>query len=368
MPLSFKKHLLAKSKYKGGKSKTEVRYDGPLHKLSSNENLFGPSPLAMEVIKKNVGLINEYPPRTDQMLREALVEFYDGTFTTDQFLTSNSGVSILELIIRGFVEEGDECIFSNPFFGPYKSFPKKLGAVLIDVPLNADDFSLDVEGILKAITPNTKLIFVTNPNNPTGTYIPRTIIDQLVEGLPDYVLLVYDEVYYHFVAATDYVRAIAYVQEGKNVIGVNSFSKAYGLAGLRVGYGYSTPEISTYLSQLRIPFMINSLSTYAAIAALKDADFINKTKELIQTEKEYLYKELNDLGVKYWPSETNFIMIRTPLQRNELEAEMVNYGIMVRPTSHERVSDCVRVTIGTHESNMAFINALQIILKIKKIL
>jgi len=363
MPLSFKKHLSAKSKYKGGKSKNEVGYDGRLHKLSSNENLLGPSPLAVAAIKEQVNRINEYPPRTDQMLREALSEFYDGQFSAEQFLTSNSGVSILELIIRGFIEEGDECIFSNPFFGPYKSFPKKLGAVLVDVPLNAEDFSLDVEGILNAITPKTKLIFVTNPNNPTGTYVPRSTIDQLVEGLPDHVLLVYDEVYYHFVTASDYVRAIPYVQAGKNVIGVNSFSKAYGLAGLRVGYGYSTPEISSYLSKFRIPFMINSLSMYAAMAALKDTDFINRTTKLIQTEKEYLYRELENLGVKYWPSETNFIMIRTPFQRNELESEMLKYGIMVRPTSHERVADCVRVTIGTHESNIVFINALKIILK-----
>lgn len=362
MPLSFKKHLSAKTKYKGGKSKNEVGYNGPLHKLSSNENLLGPSPLAVEAIKEHINSINEYPPRTDQMLREALSAFYNGQFSAEQFLTSNSGVSILELIIRGFIEKGDECIFSNPFFGPYKSFPKKLGAVLIDVPLDSEDFSLNVEGILKAITPKTKLLFVTNPNNPTGTYTPKRTIDQLVEGLPDHVLLVYDEVYYHFATAPDYVRAIPYVQAGKNVIGVNSFSKAYGLAGLRVGYGYSTREIASYLHQLRIPFMINSLSTYAAIAALKDTDFINRTKDLIQTEKAYLYKELENLRVKYWPSETNFIMIRTPFHRKELESEMVKYGIMIRPTSHERVADCVRVTIGTHESNVAFINALKIIL------
>lgn len=361
MPLSFKKHLYTKTNYKGGKAKDEVEFSGTLHKLSSNENLLGPSPMAVEAIKSCVDQVNDYPPRTDNLFRKSLSEFYNGIFGTDQFITSNSGVSILELIIRGFVEQGDECIMSSPFFGPYKSFPQKLGAKSIDVPL-LDDFSLNVEGILSAINSKTRLIFVTNPNNPTGTYIPKSKIDYLVDALPDHVLLVYDEVYYHFATSSDYVRAIPYVLSGKNVIGVNSFSKAYGLAGLRVGYAYTTTEISSYLNKLRIPFMINSLSLHAAIAALKDTDFIKKTIDLIESEKQYLYTELDKLEIRYWRSQTNFMMVQTRYERKELERLMLSRGIMVRPTVSPGISHCVRVTIGTRPSNVAFISALEDIL------
>ena len=366
MPIEFKSYLNSKSKYKGGKSMSEVRAlvgDKPIYKMSSNENPLGSSPKATEAVKKIVDNLFYYPDNTDTRLRQALENFYGGQLNADQFLTTNSGVANIELIIRGFMEEGTEAIYSNPAFGPYKGFPLKLGAKCIDIALTGDDFNLDVNGILNAINDKTRLIFITSPNNPTGTHLPKKQIDELVENLPDHVILVFDEVYYQYADAQDYVRALPYVLEGKNVIAVNSFSKAYGLAGLRVGYSYSTPEISTYLRQLRIPFMINSLSMDAAIAALGDDDFIKRTVEMVHGEKQFLYKELDKLNVKYWKTQANFILVKPKISAEEFEEAMVKEGVMVRPVAGFGAPGCVRVTIHQRAGNKAFVNAWKEILE-----
>ncbi len=363
MPLPFKSYLKKPSNYKGGKSKSEVLTNGrKIYKLSSNENPIGASPKAMAAIQSKLSQIHEYPDRTDQRFREALSEFYQGALVPEQFISTNSGVANLELIMRGFLQEGSECIYSNPAFGPYRSFPKKLGATAIDIPLVGDHFQLNVEGILKAINERTRLLFITSPNNPTGTHFPKSQIDQLIHHLPDHVILVFDEVYYQFADAEDYVRPLPYIQEGKNVIAVNSFSKAYGLAGLRIGYSYSTVEIATYLQQLRIPFMINALSLAAATAALQDDAFIKQTVQLVHTEKEYLYQQLEQLGIPHWTTQANFILIKPPMDAFEFEDAMLQEGVMVRPVAGFGAPDCVRVTIGNREANEAFVKGMKSVL------
>lgn len=358
MPIKFKPYLQHKSSYKGGKSLAEVANSGKkIYKLSSNENQLGSSPKAIAAIKNYIDSLSKYPDNSDDRLRAALERYYDGQLTADQFLTTNSGVANIELIIRAFMDKGDECIFSNPAFGPYHEFPKKIGASSIDIPLLGDDFLLDVDGILNAINENTRLIFITSPNNPTGTHIPKSQVDALVAGLPDHVILVFDEVYFQFADALDYVRPLPYVLEGKNVIGINSLSKAYGLAGLRVGYSYSTPEIATYLQQLRIPFMINSLSMEGAMAALEDEEFIQETVAFVYKEKQFLYEQFDALGIKYWKTQANFILTQPDMDPVEFEEKMVAEGIMVRPVAGFGAPLCVRITIGTREGNEALINA-----------
>lgn len=360
MSLNFKPYLQAKSHYKGGKSKTEVKLNGKkIYKLSSNENALGASPKALAAIQRHLNNISEYPDRSDSRLRDALAKFYEGKLTANQFLTSNSGVGNIELIVRGFLDENSECIFSNPAFGPYKSFPRKMGAKVIDVPLTGNNFKLNVKGILGAITDQTRLIFITSPNNPTGTHLPKGQVDELVNNLPNHVILVFDEVYYQFADAPDFVRPLPYVLMGKNVIGVNSFSKAYGLAGMRIGYSYSTPEIANYLQQLRRPFMINTLSLSAAIAALEDDEFIQRTVSLVHQEKYFLYERLDQLGINYWKTQANFILIKPPIDAFELETRLLEEGVMVRPVAGFGAPDCVRVTIGTREANLAFLQGLK---------
>lgn len=362
----LKKNLLPKSDYKAGKSKAEVASGTSaqkIYKLSSNENILGSSELALKAIREHLPNLNEYCDRSDKRLRRALSEFYAPQgLTPEQFVTDNSAVSLLNLIESCFLKEGDEIIITNPSFKPYAVFARNWGAKVVDIPLEGDDYSLNAPAVLKAINERTRLVFITSPNNPTGTYIPKADMDVLVEGLPDHVVLVYDEVYFQFVDAPDYVRAYEYLPTGKNIIGVNSFSKAYGLAGLRLGYAYSSEKIARYVSQARTPFMIGTLALEAGIAALKDTAFIDKTVRLVQEEKEFLYRELGRMGIRYWKTQANFITIRPEMEDSVFEAEMLKEGVMVRPVANFGAPDCIRVTIGDREANRAYIDALEKVL------
>jgi len=364
----FKTYLNRKTTYKGGKGRKDVMAmteASKIYKLSSNENALGPSPKAIEAIQKAVEEIYEYPDRTDARLRLALSEFYGSDLEANQFFTQNSGVAIIEMICRAFISPELESIVTNPCFKPYILFTNQCGGKVIDVPLEEETFSLNVGGIIEAITENTRLVFITSPNNPTGTHIPESVIDELVDRLPEHVVLVIDEVYYQFADALDYVRPLKYVLEGKSVIGVNSFSKAYGLAGMRVGYAYSTEQIATYIGQLNRPFTLSNLAMEGAIAALEDEAFIDKTVELVGKERIRIEKALKNRGIKYWSSQTNFIMIKPDMDAGEFESEMLKYGVMVRPVAKFGAPGCVRVTIGTEEANNAYIKALDHVLNLK---
>lgn len=356
MPLHFKSYLLNQATYKGGKARDEDATQ-KIYKLSSNENPIGASPLAIEALAKYAHTAFEYPEATNQEFHEALAAFYNDEIQSDQFITTNSGVANIELVMRGFLEPGTEFIYSSPAFIAYKGFGEKMGATGVDVPLVGEHFELDVDGVLSAVNEATRLVLITSPNNPTGTHIPKSSVDRLVNNLPDHVVLLFDEVYYQFADADDYVRATPYIKEEKNVVAVNSFSKAYGLAGLRVGYSYSTPEISGYLRNLRRPFMVNTLSMKAAMAALKDEKFISKTVQVIHEGREYLYEELAQLGCRFWKTQANFILIRPEMTSVEFVKKMAAEHVMVRPAEGMSDAHAVRVTIGDREANEAFLAA-----------
>ena len=360
-PISiFKSYLKPSNLYIGGKSKNEINSGGKkIYKLSSNENLLGSSPKALQAIRDHIDCLSEYPERTDKRLQEALSIFYENKIKAGQFITAMSGSEVLELIIRAFLEEGLEYIVTNPMFKPYQMFSDKMGAKMIDIPLVEPNYSLNVEGILDAINDKTRLLFLTSPNNPTGTYIPKATLNYLIDRLPTHVILVLDEVYFHFVEAADYTTALPYVQAGKKIIGLNSFSKAYGLAGLRIGYAYAIPELAEYVQRLYKPFHINILALEAAIAALTDTNFLEKTMTLVKKERDILYKKLDKLDLKYWKSQANFVLIKPKMDANELVELLQKEGIMIRPVASFGAPDCVRVTIGTSEANTAFIRALE---------
>lgn len=354
----FKPYLLHGGQYKGGKTLAEVSSDKKIYKLSSNENPIGPSPKAMAAIRERLDQYHLYPDRTGARLQEALSVFYRHELPPGQFFTGNSGCEILDFIIRGFLGEGLEAIVCNPAFGIYGMFAGWQGATVVDVPLKQPDFSLDVEGVLNAINDNTRVVFLTSPNNPTGSYIPRSELERLIDQLPDNVVTVLDEVYYRFADAPDYCTAMDFVKAGKQVIGVNSFSKTYGLAALRLGWGYSTPEIAQYLLMYNRPFLINQLSLEAAIAALSDEEFVQKTVDTVVSERPKIYAGLDQLNVQYWTSQGNFILIKPPMDAGEFETAMFKEGIMVRPVANFGAPGCVRVSVGTAEANAAYLEAL----------
>ena len=358
----FKKYLTVAEPYKGGKAIDEVKTKkDKIYKLSSNENPIGTSPKALEAIKNNLRNLHLYPDRTDKRLQKALQKYYNDQMDYKQFIGASSGSEVIDHIVRAFAGEGLEVIVSNPAFSPYIMFSTWNGSTVIDVPLLAPDYALDVDGILNAITDKTRLIFLTSPNNPTGTYIPKQDLDQLFDKLPDHVIIVLDEVYFHFADAEDYTTAVSYVKKGYNIIAVNSFSKTYGLAAMRIGYGYTTLEISDYIHQICKPFLIDTLSIEAGIAALSDQEFIDKTVAVVKAGREYLYQNLDRLGVHYWKSQGNFIMIRPSISPSEFEDRMLTEGVMVRKVAGFGAPDCIRVTVGTQEANEAFVEALETI-------
>ncbi|MFT3749101.1 MAG: histidinol-phosphate transaminase [Agriterribacter sp.] len=350
----YQPHILASTPYRGGSTREEhktIRY-----KMSSNENMLGMSPMALEAIRENLHRINEYSFEHDRLFCQALANHFHNALSPDQFITGNGGMELLDIIVRGFVQPGNEVIISTPTFMAYNSFAVLGGARVIDVPLQGSMYDLDVEGILGAITEQTRLIFISNPNNPTGTLIQRERIDELMEGLPDHVVVVYDEVYHDYVEAKDYPRALDYIQQYKNVIGLHSFSKAYGLAGMRIAYAFSTHPIALYLQKIKRPFMVNALSMVAAMAGLKDRDFLEKTKAVNTVGKLYLYKKFKDLNIQYTPTEANFILITPPFKMTAtaLVHAMAGKGIMLRDAEVMKAPGKVRVTIGTAAANSYF--------------
>lgn len=359
------KTFINQKDYDGGITRSELKQSAnfdELWKLSSNENILGPSPKAMKAIADNISNLHEYGFRDDALLKEAICKTMP-EFTPQTIFTANGGSEILELITRAFLSPGLECIISTPTFIAYKNLIESEGATVVDVPLESVNYTLDVDAILNAITPKTRILFITNPNNPTGTYTIKERMDYLLNNIPNHVVVVYDEVYYHFSDALDYSRAIDYINQGKNVIGVHSFSKSYGLAGIRLGYGISTEKITAYIENIKRPFMINTLTQFAGIAALEDVDHLKNTVDLIKTEKEWLYKEFDKLGINYWPTQTNFIFLDPPMDLHLFTSKLLEFGIMVRPCDKFGAPNGVRITIGNRKANTVLTKGLSSIYK-----
>lgn len=357
----FKPHIVKSGGYKGGKSAAELSKGQKIYKLSSNENTLG-SALQEDPAFKNHKL-NIYPSPTPQSLYQALAEFYNHELEADQFVAGNGGSDILQMLCMAFLDTDTNCIISNPCFGPYKMFSEWMGADVVDVPLLTPDYTLDISGILSAINPQTRIIFLTSPNNPTGTYITKSQLSVLVAKVPDHILLVYDEVYYQYADRGDYTIGLSFVKEGAHLLAINSFSKAYGMAGLRLGYAYTTPTIASYLRKVLRPFLINSIGLVGGIEALKNQSFIDRTKSTIIAERRYLQEELHRLKIQHWDSQGNFILIKTELDEQVLTQSMQDHHIMVRPAGNFGAPGCVRMTIGNRESSDACLQALATILK-----
>ena len=353
-------HLLKGLSYRGGKQNPDR---SRVVKLSSNENPLGASPLAIQAIRDHLHLLHEYPDNGDDRLREALQCYYQSQLDADQFLTAPSGSELIEMIIRGFVKSGNEVIVCSPTFLPYQVFAEKQGAVVVDVPSKRPDFAIDVEALLQAISVDTRIIFLASPNNPTGSIISKTLLQEIIQALPPHVVLVLDEVYHLYADDRHYGTAVPHVQAGKNVIGLNSFSKSHGLAGLRLGYAYTTHQLANYLRLLYKPFLLNILQIEAGIAALSDVDFIQESINLVLRERSLLAARFEDFSVRYWPSHGNFIMFQVPEGIMQFEEKMLEQQVMIRPVKDHRCPNCFRVSIGRPEDMRSFTRALKQVLE-----
>ncbi|MGS2722218.1 pyridoxal phosphate-dependent aminotransferase [Porticoccus sp. GXU_MW_L64] len=349
------------SEYKPGLSKEEVRNlagDQPIVKLSSNENPFGPSPLAVEAARKAVDAGNIYPPRNDKKLKKALAEFHGNGLTPEHFFSGNGGVEAISMVEDTLIQSGQRAIVTPPCFGAYISSLNKKGANIDRVPLIGDDFDVDVDGILKAVTDDTRLVYLCNPNNPTGTYFGDDVLDAVLDGLPEHVTVLYDEVYFQYATDFELPNVKQRVLDGRNLVVIHSFSKAYGLAGLRIGYGYGAPELVEKIDAKKRSFHLNAASMEAAIAALKDEAHIRKTVENNTAERPKLTEGIEALGLKVAPSQANLVMYECPAgtTADEMAAKLVTKGVMVRPAFF--LPNHIRVSIGTPQENARFLSVL----------
>jgi len=352
-------HLLKINPYVPGKPIEEVQRElgiDDVVKLASNENLFGASPKVIEAIKKAAESVNFYPDGDCYYLRNEIAEKF-GVKPIN--VTIGSGVDeLLRFLCVSILGPGDEVVFGDPSFVMYKISSMVAGATLAPVPLK-DTYMHDIPAMLARITDRTKLLFVCNPNNPTGTIVKKNDIELLMKEVPEHVLVAFDEAYYEFVGDKDYPQTMEYFKQGRDVVVFRTFSKIHGLAGLRVGYGFVPEELAGVFNRVRNPFNVNSLAQAAARSALTDDENARRVAELNLSGKKYLYKELDGMGLKYAPSEANFILVDTGLNSQKVFDALLKKGVIVRPGAFLGFPTCIRVTIGTGSDNERFINALR---------
>jgi histidinol-phosphate aminotransferase len=347
--------------YQGGKPIDEVQREfgiDDIIKLASNENPLGPSPLAKEAIKRAAAKVNLYPDGNAYYFKNELAEHLG--VAPNYLIFGNGSNDVLQIVGETYISPGDEVIYSESAFVVYMVVSKICGAKSVVTPRR--DYAHDLDAMADAITDATKVIFIANPNNPTGTMVTKDETERLMARVPDDVLVVFDEAYYEYVERPDYPQTLPYVEEGRNVIITRTFSKIYGLAGLRIGYGIAKPETIEMMNRVRQPFNCNLIAQAAGRAALNDADHVRRSLELNAVGKVYLYERLARFGLEYVETEGNFILVELGRSGQEVTDALMRKGVIVRPMAAYGFPDAVRVTIGKSDENKRFITALQEVL------
>lgn len=356
-----RKNILTLSAYIAGKPIEETKREFGLKdvvKLASNENPLGPSPKALSAIKNYLPNINRYPDSQCFYLKQGLAQFLN--LKTGNIILGNGSDEIIDIIIKTFVEDDENIITSDITFLEYKIISQVNNKKIRIVPLKY--FKYDLQAIKKKINKKTKLIFISNPNNPTGTYVSKLELENFIKALPDKVLLVLDEAYDTFIDVADFPNSLKHINN-KNIIVMRTFSKAYGLAGLRIGYALAKTSFCSYMERVRQPFNVNMLAQQAALYALNDNEFLLKTKRIVSEGKSYLYEKLNELGIAYVPSVANFILIDTGKDGVSVFKSMLKQGVIVRDLKQYGLKSFIRVTVGTKKENKKFIKTLKKVLK-----
>ena len=328
-------------------------------KLASNENPLGPSPAVLEAVRAAVPRIFTYPDGNCYYLKQELAQFYH--LDESNFIIGNGTDEVIKMIGEAFLETEDDVLYPWPSFSEYIFVTKLMGAKPVPVELTAD-FKYDFQKFNGQVSSNTKLVFICNPNNPTGTFANKEDLKEFIDSLPTDILVVVDEAYDEYVTDPSYSSAVELINSHKNVIVLRTFSKIYGLAGLRVGYGMASPEIISLLNRVREPFNVNLLAQEAAVAALKDQEHVRQSRDLVIEGKKYLYKEFERLGLNYIPSETNFIFLDLKRDSIKVFKALLKEGVIIRTGDIFDYPTYIRVTVGTAEQNKRFISSLEKVL------
>jgi histidinol-phosphate aminotransferase len=328
-------------------------------KIASNENPLGPSPKAVSAIKERLDQLHLYPDGDCFYLKTGLAKKLE--VSPERLIFGNGSNEIIELAVRTFLRPGDEAVMAEQAFVVYQLVVQAAGGISRAVPLR--DFTHDLAAIAQAITAKTRIVFLANPNNPTGTIYRRRDWEDFLARVTADVLIIVDEAYYEYVEQADYPNSLGDHDRGKSLLTLRTFSKLYGLAGLRIGYGIgSDKELIGLMQRVRQPFNINAAAQWGALAALEDGEHVRRSLETNREGMAFLTREIAKLGLEQVPSCANFILIRVG-KGNEVFEQLLRQGVIVRPMGVYRFPDYLRVTVGTMEENRQFIQALKKVIK-----
>ncbi|MDH4211524.1 MAG: histidinol-phosphate transaminase [candidate division WOR-3 bacterium] len=345
--------------YKPGKPIEEVTKElglsGDILKLASNENPLGASPHAIRAMNEKISDSFLYPDDNCYYLKQRLSE--KSGIPVSNVIVGSGSVELIELIFKAYVNPRDQVIMSEPSFIMYKIACQIFGGERVAIPLK--DYQHNIEAMIEKINAKTKIIIVDNPINPTGTIIKKVEMDHFVDSVPANVILVIDEAYHEYIKEADYPHGLDYLKKHQNIIVLRTFSKIYGLAGLRVGYGFGSEEIIGAMMKVRLPFNVNRIGQIAAGAALGDTDFVRASMESNENGKAYLYREFARLDLKYTPSFGNFILVDFKRDAKEVFEAAQKKGIILRTVYEYGLPTSLRITIGSMGQNERLVKVLQ---------
>ncbi len=320
-------------------------------KLASNENPLGPPKRVINGMKRFMREINRYPDGSGYYLKDVISKIHG--VSHEEIILGNGSNEIIDIAVKTFLMPGDEAVMAKPSFIVYRMATKMQGANPLEIPLR--DYRHDLMGMRDAINHKTRMVFIANPNNPTGTINNKMEFHRFIEDIPQDVLVVVDEAYYEYVDTDDYPDTLSYLRNGKNLLILRTFSKIYGLAGLRIGYGISKPDIIREMNKVREPFNTSTVAQLSAVEALRDRRHLKISLKVNNEGKRFLYDGFQRLGIKYVPSHANFVYLNLPYPAETVFRELLRKGVIVRPMG----DNYLRVTIGLMEENRIFLRALR---------
>jgi len=331
-------------------------------KFASNENPLGPSPLALKALRESNHLLNRYPDSSSHFLRERLGERFG--FPMEQFIVGNGTTQIIELICHLFLGPGDEAVIADPSFLMYPICIELMGARTVAVPLK--DYRHDLSAMARAVSPKTRVVFICNPNNPTGTIVTKSEVKEFFSKIPENVVVVFDEAYHEYAGHNEYPDAMEYLREGKLVIVLRTFSKVYALAGLRVGYGLASQEMISLLNAVSIPFTATCLGQVAALASLNDDKQISRSLKVNSEGMQFLGEEFTRMGLGVVESHANFMAVDLKTDAREACAELERKALILRALGLGLPASFARITVGTQRENERLVEGLKEVLRGKK--
>lgn len=362
MTVKYRKELDAISPYQPGKPIDDVKRELGLErviKLASNENPFGFSSNVREAVLKALEEVNFYPDGNATLLKEKIASKYG--VSPNMVLPTCGSDEMVDLIAKTFIDKGSEVVMAEITFPRYFSTSQMMGADLKIVPMK--DLAYDLEGFKKVITPYTRLVWLCNPNNPTGSYFSRQELVDILDTISPETLVVYDEAYYEYATAPDFPKdSLDLLNKYKNLLVMKTLSKAYGIAGLRIGFTIGNPTLLALINKIRNPFNVTLLTQAAAMAALDDDEFLVKVVENNNKGKKYLYKEFDKMGLQYGKTEANHIIFNSGKDAGWVFEELLKKGVIIRPVGGANYKTWLRVSIGTSDENQEFIKALKEVL------